>query len=113
MQKPAFIKPTVGRVVWLYVYGKTQLDANEQPQAAFIAYVHSDRCVNLTVLAHDGTPYAATEVQLVQDGEDPPAHQFCTWMPYQKGQAAKTEQLEKRLQNNQTLLDAGAKGELA
>ena len=30
------------------------------------------------------------------EGESPD-HPHCEWMPYQKGQAAKTEQLEERL----------------
>jgi len=33
-------------------------------------------------------------VPLVQDEPGVPASSYCCWMPYQKGQAAKTEALE-------------------
>ncbi|MGY4295349.1 type II secretory pathway component HofQ [Bradyrhizobium sp. i1.4.4] len=45
--------------------------------------------------ARDGTPYGVQNVTLVQDGDEiefEKAHAF--WMAYQKGQAAKTEQLQ-------------------
>ena len=88
------IKPTIGRVVW-YWCQKNQT----QPQAAVVAYVHSDTMVNLTVFDENGIPHARTSVFLYQGQENTerPAAIFCEWMPYQKGQAAKTEALEKQV----------------
>ena len=44
--------------------------------------------------ARDGSPYGAQNVRLVQEGE-PIDHDaaHAVWMPFQKGQAGKTEQL--------------------
>lgn len=83
------IKPTVGRVVWYYPPGRS---ASEQPQAAIVAHVWSDTCVNLAIFGDDGSPRAAppTSVLLVQEGgETPSGGHYCTWMPYQIGQAKK------------------------
>lgn len=86
------IKPTVGRVVWFYPNG---IDGN-QPFAASIAYVHSDRLINIGYINQNGIHSNATSVKLVQeedeiaDGEK----RFCTWMPYQQEQAKKTEVAE-------------------
>ncbi len=88
------ISPTIGRVVWYYPVGHIP---GEQPQVALIAHVWSETCVNLAIFDGNGIPYAKppTSVLLVQDGnERPGGGNFCEWMPYQKGQAAKTEALE-------------------
>lgn len=87
------ITPTVGRVVWYWPTGRVE----GQPQVALIAHVWSDTCVNLAIFDDNGVPYPKppTSVLLVQDGnERPNGGHFCEWMPYQKGQAAKTEALE-------------------
>ncbi len=91
------IKPTIGRVVWYYPHGKTQVDAGEQPHAGIIAYVHSDTMLNIGYFDQNGVAESSTSVQLVQDGDLIPESGFCCWMPYQKGQAAKTEALEAKL----------------
>lgn len=94
------ITPTVGRVVWYHAPSST-LDA--QPQAAIIAFVHSDRLVNLHVIDANGVASGATSVVLVQEGDTAPAAGFyCEWMPYQKGQAAKTEAVEAAVQQPAT-----------
>lgn len=94
------IKPTVGRVVH---YHESPGDPGKE-QAALIAYVHSDNCINLAVFDVNGLNYSRTSVPLVQDGEPiPTAGGFATWMPYQVGQAAKTEQLEKELAKGVTI----------
>ena len=86
------IKPTVGRVVWFYT------GVVKEPCAAIIAKVHSDRMVNLMVIDEDGDPYGQTSVRLLQDDDKPAGEAFwCAWMPYQLGQAAKTEAAEDRL----------------
>lgn len=70
--------PTVGRVV-LYrpVLGM------EQPFAATVSYVHSDRMINIGYLDADGVQHNATSVALVQPGDDMsvpmPSNGFCEW----------------------------------
>lgn len=64
---------------------------------ALIAYVHSDTMVNLAVSDFNGNMTGATSVYLVQENSEIPGYPYCTWMPYQKGQASKTEALEKKL----------------
>jgi hypothetical protein len=44
-----------------------------------------------------GDPRSEKDVMLLQDDHAIPSQDYCTWMPYQKGQAAKTEELETRL----------------
>lgn len=93
------IKPSIGRVVW-YHPSQDQLIKGEptgQPCAAIVTYVWGDRMVNLTVMTPNGAAYGVTSVDLVQDGDATPNGRYCEWMPYQKGQAAKSEALEKQL----------------
>jgi len=86
------IKPTVGRVV-LYHPLDDDGDA-ELRHAATIAFVHNDGLVNLGIVDSNGVAYSERDVRLCQD-DDICLERMCEWMPYQKGQAAKTEQLEK------------------
>jgi hypothetical protein len=91
------IKPTVGRVVHYYPPGRT---TDKQPQSALIAHVWSDTCVNLAIFDDNGSPVQKppTSILLVQDGNEVPSGGgYCCWMPYQLGQAAKTEAVEKEL----------------
>jgi hypothetical protein len=90
------IKPTVGRVVWFYRFSGAGL-GHSGPLAAHVAKVHSDRMLNVMVINETGTPFAAPSVPLIQDGEEVPASDYCCWMPYQIGQAAKTEVAEKAI----------------
>lgn len=98
---PVTIAPTIGRVVWFHPSESTgeasfALHGNDQPYAAIVAHVHSDRLVNLTVFDANGVPHSRTSVELVQDGDAIPGHgYYCEWMPYQKGQAAKTKAAEE------------------
>lgn len=93
------IKPTVGRVVWVFNRaGRAKLvgTAGIQPEVGFITYVHDDRIINVGGFTALGQPYAVTLIAL-QDDDIPqsPAGEregcWAEWMPYQKGQAAKTE----------------------
>jgi hypothetical protein len=88
------IKPTVGRVVYYYpARGTTE-------QAAIVAAVLSDDHVNLGVFNADGRQQPERGVKLVQGDEKPPeTGHYCTWMPFQLGQAAKTEAAEKAAEN--------------
>ena len=88
------IQPTVGRVVWFY--RESLSPEGTQPFAAIVAHVWSDRLINVGGFNSNGEPFAMTFVQLIQD-DDAPNGPHCTWMPYQKGQAAKTEALETKL----------------
>lgn len=87
------IKPSVGRIVWFYPHVDEGRDPNGQPLAGTIAKVIDDRVVNLTVSAADGSTYGAQHVALLQPGDElvDPSQAHATWMPFQLGQAAKTE----------------------
>lgn len=91
--KPITIAPTIGRVVWYWRPYNPNLPpmADEQPNAAIVAFVHDDRTVNLNVINHDGAGFSAKNVQLLQGDDVRPRGGFCEWMPFQKGQAAKAE----------------------
>lgn len=88
----ATIKPTIGRVV-LFFHAKH----SPEPRAAIICHVHSDTLVNLATFNAHGENVPATSVPLVQEGEEIPTGARCEWMPYQLGQAAKTEALERQV----------------
>jgi len=88
------IKPTIGRVMW---YWPEKEDREDQPLCALVVRVHDDNMVNLAVFNVDGSSGGALRVPIVQDGSPHTAGDspYCEWMPYQKGQAAKTEAAEK------------------
>lgn len=90
------IKPTVGRVVLFYPSKAADVPEPSQPFAATVAFVHSDRCINIGYLDHNGQHHSACSVPLVQDDEvaTTPAGYYAEWMPYQKGQAARTDAAE-------------------
>lgn len=91
------IEPTVGRIV-LYHYGPGE-SRHHGPEAwpAIVTKVHGHHSVNLTVFAPDGVVLGKPEVRLVQADEEAPDGEWCEWMPYQIGQAARTEAAEKKL----------------
>lgn len=87
------IEPTVGRIVWFY-----ESSAPSSPRAGIVAKVWNSWMVNLAVIEEDGKLTPKIFVDLLQDREGPQGKFcWCEWMPYQKGQAAKTEELEKRV----------------
>jgi hypothetical protein len=110
----SLIKPSIGRIVH-YFPRQNELNgagsphpylsgAPGHPMAAIITAVHSDRMVNLSVFDGNGQQFGRTSVTLVQEGDREegngyhiPEQGYCEWMPYQIGQAQKTEELEKQL----------------
>lgn len=105
------IKPTIGRVVWFrpseafidyrYKGGSPFVTIDtDDPCAAIVVKVWNDRMVNLSVFDHEGHQHAVTSCHLRQEGDDESLTRglsYCEWMPYQKGQAAKTEALETKI----------------
>lgn len=98
MTKPQAIKPTVGRRLWYFasqfdVSGHTDpltVSDRSKPLDAGIAYVHSDRLINISVADHNGVAHNRTSVTLYQAGESIPVDgNYCVWMDYQVQQAAK------------------------
>lgn len=89
------IVPTVGRVVWFtpstsaYITDPTFVQHDvTKPCAAMVVYVWGDRMVNLVVFDSNGVPFGKTSVTLLQDDDrKPECGYFCSWMPYQVGQA--------------------------
>lgn len=93
------IVPTVGRVVWFTPsHDSVRPRIAGLPLAAMIVGVWSDTCVNLAVFDANGDSFGQTSVPLIQDETAiKPDGFYAEWMPYQKGQAAKTEALEQKL----------------
>lgn len=88
------ITPTVGRVVWVIrPFITTDI---KQPEVGLITYVWSDGMINVAGFDHNGEPFKISSLVLLQDDEPKPEGNFACWMPYQKGQAAKTEALEAK-----------------
>jgi hypothetical protein len=82
------IVPTVGRIVWYYPGQNEAIKYHrDQPLAAVVSYVWSDRMVNLAVYDADGFPQSRTSVPLLQDDDKAPDAAHCAWMPFQKDQA--------------------------
>ena len=98
------IKPTIGRIV-LYHPDSHDLamgmnsNGNDQPMGAQVAYVWGEgEFVNLSITDHNGATHSRTSVALLQPNDPVPEFgSYCEWMPYQKGQAAKTDELEDKL----------------
>lgn len=89
------IRPTVGRVVWFYAEKGIE-EGGSQPEAAIVAYVHNDALVNLMGIDRNGGVHDYTSIPLCQQGEPRPEYgPYCTWMPYQIGQAKRHEQESK------------------
>lgn len=83
------ISPTVGRVVWVRKRVQTT-----QPEVALVTWVHSDICINVAGFDANGNAFQLTSLHLRQDDTEAPHSVHAEWMPYQKGQAAKTEALQ-------------------
>ena len=98
------IIPTVGRVVYFTPSMSVAIPVSTDGGgvcAALITAVHNKNCVNLAVFDANGNHHAFCSVNhvsvvptTVHGASD---HHTWDWMPYQKGQAAKTEQVEAKL----------------
>lgn len=94
--------PTPGRIVWYYPskhIDDIPQNLNE-PLAAIVAAVYAAGTrVNLHVIDADGESVARRSILFVQPNEavDSASGCYATWMPYQVGQAAKTEALQAEL----------------
>jgi hypothetical protein len=91
------IAPTVGRVVWYFTHPDDREfgDTRGEPLAAIVVHVLREDLVSLTVYDQAGLPRPRRCVPLIQANEPKPhTRSYCTWMPFQVGQAAKTAELE-------------------
>jgi len=98
------IIPTVGRVVYFTPAAVDDQSIIPDWQsgvcAALVTAVHNENCVNLAVFDVSGNQYArcsVCHVSTVSADDDVKKYDTWDWMPYQKGKAAKTEQLEAKL----------------
>ena len=93
------IEPTVGRILYLWP-SASEKARNGEPIAAIVSAVVNDSRVTVTAFPASG-PRVYENIQLVHpDDTYPVAGPFCEWMPYQIGQAAKTEELQAKLDKN-------------
>jgi hypothetical protein len=99
------IKPTNGRIVWYNPKPQDNLEQNERndPLAAIVIDVLKEKedsgnsRVSLFVFGASGQTRYMSRVMLWQGETEKPKGGYAEWMPYQLGQSAKTEQLEKQL----------------
>lgn len=96
------IQPTVGRVVWFWPDGERE-DIAWQPYRADICFVHDERKINISGNDHNGHPFEVQEVQLVQEEDIKPSSCYCTWMPYQVGQAKRHAEENKPVDPTQAV----------
>lgn len=92
----SFIKPTVGRSLWLFLNGAMNLPHNVgDPLCAQIAAVYDDRRIAVGFLDANGEHHGMASVPLLQDGDTFPSGAYAVWMDYQKGEADKSGKPEK------------------
>lgn len=87
------ITPTIGRIVWFTPpWNRDERRDTDQPLAAIVVYVYSDREVNLVVFGQDGYTEPRIGVSLLQDDDGIPTDTcYAQWMPYQIGAARRYE----------------------
>lgn len=94
-ETPKVVEPTIGRVVYVFS-GSILTDKQAKPMAAIVTDIIAGLRINACVFSGNGVPQPATNIQHASQ----PRHNedaYWDWMPYQKGQAAKTEELEHAL----------------
>ena len=110
MSEAFAVEPTNGRIVW-FVPGADFPGTSyhrEKGLAAIICHVWNTRIVNLDVIDSRGVHWPMRSVDLVQPGDvrNPDSGiSFCTWMPYQLGQAQKTEAAQAELAKHVAEMD--------
>lgn len=98
------IKPTVGRVILVRNRpgNRVPTRAEDHPhgeEAGIIAYVHNDRLINVACFTNWGQHAPLVNIRLLQPGDEVPKNEvYAEWMPFQKGQAGRAEQLAARLE---------------
>lgn len=108
MSDSKIITPTVGRIVWFTPgadfrgkWHNISQPEHRKPLVAMICHVWSDRMVNLDVVDSEGFHWDVTSVDLLQPGDDPAQfaihRRYAEWMPFQVGQAAKTDDVVGQL----------------
>ena len=89
----SFITPTIGRKVWLFATAAACAQDSAQAFDATIIYVHPDGKINVYYVNHWGTAGSFDNVELrdpsASDCHGKESVAYCTWMPYQVGQAKK------------------------
>lgn len=83
------MKPTVGRVVYYKSYGTPNGEFPPENRAAIVTGVVNDETVHLAVLNPTGLFFNLNVKQGQNGGQ-------WDWMPYQKGQAKKTEEVIRK-----------------
>jgi hypothetical protein len=74
------IKPTIGCPVLFTPGQNSSILHSNQPLAALVTYVWTDRLVNLVVFDEDGGSHGRTSVRLLQDDDAVPENGcFCQW----------------------------------
>lgn len=95
------IEPVNGRIVRFHPGPDIDVIQNDQtqPLAAIVTHVHMDGTINITVFPSFGDTGSLTSLTLRQPGDIAPSDGkgYCDWMPYQVGQAKKTDELAKDL----------------
>lgn len=90
------IAPTVGRSI--HYHPAADHPDHGQTLVALIAKVNPDGTLNLAIFDSCGHHFSRQRVALIQcDDATPEGMQYCTWMPFQVGQASKTEEAEHAL----------------
>lgn len=82
--------PTVGRIVYYKTYGTPGGEYQSEDKAAIVTRVHTEECIDLCVFNPTGLFFNISVMQGGNGGQ-------WDWMPYQKGQASKTEEIEAEL----------------
>jgi hypothetical protein len=93
------IPPTIGRVILVH----SRQQGATGPWPCLVTKVYGDRYINAAGFNEWGTAVSYASLQLLQDNDPvPEVGPYAEWMPYQKGQAAKTEALEQQVRGGTT-----------
>lgn len=96
------MKPTIGRKVWLWVNSGTAVAVRDANQAvdATVIFVGEEDKIDVDYTDHAGQRGVLKDLVLTEpagsEAHDPSGSTapYCTWMPYQVGQAKAQEEKE-------------------